>query len=112
MKLPNAENAVVERAKVTDYLLDSNHPDNGGKAEFFLQFGFRRIDWQALASAFLKLARTAEVSRMSNSTHGQKYVVAGRIETPVGRPVFVQTIWIVDNGEKTARLITAYPFQD
>ena len=112
MKLPNADDAVVERAKVTDYLLDSMHPDNGGKAEFFEQVGFRRIEWQILADAFLTLARTAEVSRMTISPHGQKYVVTGRIQTPIGRPVFVQTIWIVDNGEKTARLVTAYPFTD
>ena len=35
MKLPNAKKAVVKRAKIIDYLLDSKHPDNGGKAEFF-----------------------------------------------------------------------------
>ena len=35
MKLPNAEKAVVERTKITDYLLNAAHPDNGGKAEFF-----------------------------------------------------------------------------
>ena len=32
MKLPNAENAVVEREKIADYLLNPAHPDNGGKA--------------------------------------------------------------------------------
>ena len=112
MKLPNAENAVIDRAKIFGYLLDAKHSDNGGKAEFFDQFGFRQAEWQVLASALLKLARTAEVSRQCNSPHGQKYVITGQIETPVGNPVFVQTIWIVDNGAKKARLVTAYPYLD
>jgi len=31
MKLPNAENAVVEHEKITEYLLNAAHPDNGDK---------------------------------------------------------------------------------
>jgi len=40
VKLPNPEKAVVERGKVVDYLLNSAHPDNGGKAAFFEGLGF------------------------------------------------------------------------
>jgi len=34
MKLPNAEQAVIEQEKITDYPLNPAHPDNGGKAAF------------------------------------------------------------------------------
>lgn len=37
MRLPNAQNAVVDREKIADYLLNPAHPDNGGKAKFFAQ---------------------------------------------------------------------------
>jgi hypothetical protein len=37
--LPNAHLAVVDAFKVRDYLLDSSHPENGGKAEFFRRLG-------------------------------------------------------------------------
>jgi hypothetical protein len=42
VKLPGADKAVVSREKIVDYLHDAAHPDNGGKAEFFAQLGFRR----------------------------------------------------------------------
>jgi hypothetical protein len=41
MRLPNADDAVVPREKIQDYLLDLGHPIGGGKALFFLSFGFR-----------------------------------------------------------------------
>ena len=44
MKLPNAHLAVVERAKIVEYLLNPAHPDNGGKAPFFMALGFRPDD--------------------------------------------------------------------
>jgi len=72
MKLPNANNANVEREKIVDYLLNPAHPDNGGKAEFF-------------------------------------GTLVGRIESPGGKSPLVKTIWIVDSGLETARLVTAYP---
>jgi hypothetical protein len=34
-QLPNATTATVADAKVRDYLLNANHPGNGGKAAFF-----------------------------------------------------------------------------
>ena len=109
MKLPNADRAEVAREKVADYLLNAAHPDNGGKAEFFTRLGFRREQWETLATALQVLARTAEVTRATESPHGQKHVVVGRIETPTGQTALLQTIWIVDKGWNVARLVTAYP---
>jgi hypothetical protein len=41
VKLPNADQARVEREKITEYLLSTSHPDGRSKAEFFSRFGFR-----------------------------------------------------------------------
>lgn len=109
MKLPNRENATVEREKITDYLLNASHPDNGGKAAFFTGLGFQREQWETLAAAFKRLAREAEVMVAAEAAHGTKYVIAGRIESPEGRAAMVQTVWIVDKGQDAARLVTAYP---
>lgn len=111
MKLPNAEKAIVEREKITDYLLNPAHPDNGGKAAFFKYLGFRRVAWEKLAEAFLELAQAAEVAGTMKSPHGQKYVIVGRIESPGGKSAAVQTIWVVDSGYDVARLVTAYPLK-
>jgi hypothetical protein len=109
MKLPNAEKAVVEREKIEDYLLNAAHPDNGGKAAFFEGLGFRRDQWETLATALRMVAALAETAQIMDSPHGRKYVILGMIQSPGGKSAIVQTIWIVDTGLAVARLVTAYP---
>ncbi len=109
MKLPNADKAIVERAKVADYLLNAAHPDNGGKAEFFIQLGFRREQWKILATALKTLAVESDVTTTADSPHGRKFVMTGQIQSPGGKTPLVQSIWIVDKGLEAARLATAYP---
>ncbi len=79
---------------------------------FFERLGFRRSEWERLAAALLRLARTAEVNGQTESPHGTKYVVVGRIESPALTAVMVQTVWIVDKGLEVARLVTAYPHKE
>jgi hypothetical protein len=109
MKLPNAAHAIIEREKVADYLLNSGHPDNGGKAPFFVACGFHRDAWEVFAEALLSLVVTAEITKSLNPPHGIKYILDGEIETPAGRQASLRTIWILDSGSNTPRLITAYP---
>lgn len=112
MKLPNSDLAVVPERKLTHYLLNPAHPDNGGKAGFFTQMGFRRSEWQVLAAALQTLAKTTPVSLQTESSHGRKYVMVGRLESPDGKSAMVKMIWIVDTGTDVARLVTAYPHQE
>ena len=109
MKLPNANRTVVDREKIADYLLNPAHPDNGGKADFFAQLGFRRDQWEILATALKTLAIESDVAANSETPHGKKFVLAGRIQSPGGKSPLVQSIWIVDKGQNQARLVTAYP---
>ncbi|MCA1600315.1 MAG: hypothetical protein LC776_01280 [Acidobacteria bacterium] len=51
MNLPNAHLAVVDREKITDYLLNPAHPYNGGKAKFFLGLAFKAEEWRIFADA-------------------------------------------------------------
>src|ERR1039457_1797554 len=102
MKLPNASKAAVGREKITDYLLNPGHPDNGGKADFFTQLGFHRERWEVLAAALKALVVSSEVMFVSESLHGKKYIIAGRIQTPSGKSPLVQIIWIVDKNRDAA----------
>jgi hypothetical protein len=92
MKLPGADKTIVEREKITDYLLNAEHPDNGGKAAFFLGLGFSRDDWQLLAAAFRKLAANHHITKMMASAHGTKYIVDGRIESPSEKVSLLRTV--------------------
>jgi hypothetical protein len=112
MKLPDANLAVVDREKITEYLLNREHPDNGGKADFFIALGFSIDKWETLAAALRQLALRSQDSLSMESPHGKKYIIDGEIETPTGKNPIVRTVWIVDTGESIARLVTAYPHED
>lgn len=112
MHLPNAQLAHVDREKICEYLLNAAHPDNGGKARFFLAMGFDSDGWQVLANALRKLAGTGTVVKSMESAHGRKYILDGQIETPRGMRPAVRTIWIVDMGKNAPRLVTAYPQEE
>jgi hypothetical protein len=109
MKLPNAHLAIVEQEKITGYLLNTAHPDNGGKASFFRMLGFRDGDWQIFATALRALANAGQVAKQLESAHGKKYVVDGRIEIPSGKSPMVRSVWIVDRGLAAPRFVTVYP---
>lgn len=109
MKLPGGDKVVIERGKIADYLLNDAHPDNGGKALFFISLGFSQNEWEALAAAFRKMAVEFSIAKRVESAHGSKYVVDGYIETPGGQKALVRTVWIVDRGLEIPRLVTAYP---
>ena len=72
MKLPNANQAAVDREKIEDYLLNPGHPDKGGKADFFTRLGFHRERWEVLAAALKALAVTGEVTSAGETPHGKK----------------------------------------
>ena len=109
MKLPQADKAVVDQEKITGYLLNAAPPDNGGKAAFFQGLGFKPDDWLQLADAFRRLAESGEVHNSMATPHGHKYIVDGLVESPNGKSPVVRTVWIVDMGFDTPRLVTAYP---
>ena len=111
MKLPNADLVVVDRAKVLDYLLNEAHPDNGGKARFFALLGFSREDPERLMKALREVAEHGVVASSAESAHGQKYVVDGWLSghTQESRRWSIRTVWIIDRGAETPRLVTAYP---
>jgi hypothetical protein len=112
VKLPNLGSAIIEREKIVDYLLNPAHPDNGGKAAFFLSLGFNQDNWQKLALAFRGLVEKVEIAKSVETFHGCKYILEGRIETPGGKSPVVRTVWIVDRGADAPRLVSAYPCQE
>ena len=109
MMLPGAERAVVDPAKVRDYLLSFEHPVGRSKARFFAALGFSRAAWPELRSALLGLGREGNAEPGPASPFGQKYVVRGTIQGPTGRTATIVTAWIVLAGEDMPRFVTAYP---
>ena len=110
-RLPHAELAVVEQAKICDYLLNSTHRYGASKARFFAEFGFRAEAWEELALALREHGRQNEVSRVRETGFGQRYEVEGQLTAPDGRRPRVRTVWQMDEGQTAPRLITAHPLE-
>ena len=109
MRLPNADQAIVDPRKVRDYLLSLEHPLGRYKAHFFTRIGFTREEWQDLQTQFQSVA-LQEVAELAERTeYGQKYIVRGTIVGAAARKARVLTAWIVLNGEDVPRFVTAYP---
>jgi hypothetical protein len=108
MRIPGADRAVVDDAKIRDYLLSPEHPVGGPKARFFKRLGFQRDDWadlhQIIAGMALSEARVGQKTRF-----GQKYIVEDTMKGPGGRVVTLVAVWIVLSEEDFPRFVTAYP---
>ena len=109
MRLPNAQQARVDPAKITGYLLSASHPDGGEKAKFFVGFGFRPEQWQSLSEALHVHGASHEVIKKEQGIYGVKYVVDGSLATPDGRSPNVRTVWQIDRETDHPKFITAYP---
>lgn len=111
MKLPNADLALVERAKITEYLLDVEHRYGSSKARFFSEFGFEIEKWEVLADALREHGQHHDVTQTRKTRWGPRYEIDGELNAPDGRSPRIRSVWQLDAGEIAPRLITAYPLE-
>ena len=109
MKLPNAEQGVVAREKITGYLLSESNVHGRDKNRFLRRFGFHPDRWPELAAALRAQGQRNEVAEIEPTAYGIQYVIIGMLETPDGRNPNIRTVWQIDYGTTYPRLITAYP---
>ena len=112
MKLPHADQAVVDQEKICGYLLNSQHRHGASKAKFFAEFGFTVEAWETLADALREHDQQHDVSKEKETGFGPRYEVDGELTAPDGRRPRVRTIWQIDTGETAPRLITAHPLEE
>jgi hypothetical protein len=109
MKLPRGESAIVEDAKVRDYLLSPDHPIGRFKARVFSAVGYRHENWQRLRDDLVALAAVVDAELVPTSQVGQRWVASGQLRGPAGIPLPVVTVWLIPSEGSSPRLITAYP---
>ena len=105
MRLPRADSAICDEAKVRDYLLSREHPIGRAKARFFETLGYTPV----LQAGLLALAATGDAIPGAASPFGQPYVVRGILRGPGDRAAPVATVWMVRSGEDVPRFVTAFP---
>lgn len=109
MELPNRHRAVVDDAKVRDYLLSPSHPIGHFKAAFFIALGFSPARWHELQTALLHHAHTCDATAGQASPFGTKYEIRATLVGPAGTTGTVVSVWMVGNDVDFPALITAFP---
>lgn len=108
-ELPEKEKCVVDRRKVTDYLLNTSQMPAAAKARFFISCGFSLERWEELSEALIEHGQNGEVLRSVSSGYGVKYEIEGALVCPDERSPQLRSVWQIDKDELAPRLITAYP---
>jgi hypothetical protein len=108
MRIPLANEAVIPLEKLTQYLLNVDHPDGGPKARVLAHAGFSVVSPAEFERALREQHLTLDARTGKPSPYGTKYEITGRLRGPAGE-VLVTSVWIIRNGETASRLITVVP---
>jgi hypothetical protein len=106
--IPNADRAVIEPAKLHDYLLSRTHPIGRFKAVFFQALGYSSENWRRL-DADLRSQHLSKDADDEATPYGRKFVIRATLVGPSGASVVLVSVWVVRAGEDFARFVTAYP---
>jgi hypothetical protein len=109
MKLPGADQAVIEVAKLRDYLLSFIHPVGRFKAAFFAALGYTENNWRQLEADLRRLVESEDVQENRSFRYGRKFEIRGILNGPNGKSAEVVSVWIIRRGENIPRFVTAYP---
>ena len=108
MKLPNAEKAIVELEKFSEYVLNPDHPTGRHTARVFRSvLGLELNDAAFLQQTVREIARTHDAEAQSPTLYGQRYAIDFELTTVVGTAT-VRTAWIIRNEEGIPRLTSCY----
>ena len=108
MKLPNADRAIIDRRKITDYCLSPDHDDGSHKARLFqMLIGLNQDNSTLLLDALRIAAATDDAIAGKVDEYGHRYVIDFEFEGPRGTAV-IRSAWIVRVGEEVPRLVTCY----
>lgn len=109
MRLPSANRAAIDAAKLENYLLSPDHPVGRFKARVFATAGYTRANVAVLQADLLDLAQAGDAEPQARGIFGQKFIVRGILQGPNGERLAVATVWIIRAGEEMPRFVTAYP---
>ena len=108
MKIPNADRATIDLAKLRDYCLNPRHPRGRHKARVFqAALGLRAADATLLRDAILAVLPTVEAQSQEEDVYGRRYVADCPIDGPGGSAI-VRTAWIIRPGEASPRFVTCH----
>ena len=108
MKLPNADNAVIDLKKLRDYCLNPTHPRGKHKARVFQSLlGITQNDAEILRVKILEGIASHDCLIGEVDIYGKRYGVDFQVDVK-GRNTLIRTTWIIKNKEDFPRLTSCY----
>ncbi len=114
-RLPKADKARIDPRKLGDYALNPDHPKNEGKWRAFDQLGYdvqsgsgRQAATDDVMNQIRAKLPDSEAMPVRGSAFGSRFEVDVTITGPNGKTGTLVTIWQIDKGGDSARLITTY----
>ena len=106
MRLENSARSRVGLSKVI-YLVDPEHPKNGGKARLFNALGYHQDNWEQLDKDLREQHLVLDAEEVERTIHGRKYAITGILQGPTGNANML-SVWIIRWEEDFPRFVTAY----
>lgn len=108
MKLPNAEQALVDVRKLREYCLNVEHPRGQHKARVFKSaLGWTADQAEAVRRRLLEAVLHEDVSFLGADDYGQRYALDFVVPN-AGVVVTVRSLWMVRYGEDFPRFASRY----
>jgi hypothetical protein len=108
MRLPNADQSVVDIRKLKDYCLDRLHPRGKHKARVFEHaLGLTKENAEELRDEILKRVPHEEALIGEEDDYGRRFVVDFEYIRQ-GRRARIRTCWILKTGENAPRLTSCF----
>jgi hypothetical protein len=108
MKVPNADRAIVDIRKLTDYCLSHDHPRGRHKARAFQSaLGLTTVHAGDLLDILRQKVRSVDCAVGVVDEYGTRYVVNFAYARG-DKEVMLRSTWIIKAGEDTPRLTSCF----
>lgn len=109
MKVPNAENSIVDIRKLRDYCLNPAHDEGKYKARVFERaLGMTSNDAEELRDLLMEAVRTNEARLGRHDEYGQRYTVDFLVNWRDKRAI-IRSGWIIEHESDMPKLTSCYP---
>ena len=109
MKIPNAENAIVDIRKLQDYCLNPHHNKGKHKARLFDSLlGMSSNDAEGLCNALLEAVKKQDAQLAEMDAYGQRYTIDFTLEWQ-HKQATIRSAWIIETNSDIPKLTTVYP---
>lgn len=109
MKIPNAEQAIIDIRKLRDYCLNPQHNKGKHKARLFSSMlGMNSNDAETFRNILLEVVKRHDAELADKDARGQRYTLDFILEWQ-GKQATIRSGWIIETNSDIPKLTTAFP---